>query len=271
MPIHVRVLEIRESFGVDSLVFTSRPDPGPGSGEVVLRMCALSLNYRDRLVIDGFDRWRPTVPRIPVSDGVGIVAAAGRHVSRVKEDDRVVPIFYPGWIDGGPAPAKLRSAPGGAAADGLYAEHVVVHESSVVAVPSHLTHEEAATVPCAGVTAWNGVAEGRPPRADETVVVLGTGGVALFALQFACGFGARVIVTSSRHEKLARAQALGAAAGINYRTTSDWPQAVRDLTNGQGGGSRDRYRGITCGRRQRHPRGRNDRLHRPVRSNNISC
>jgi NADPH:quinone reductase-like Zn-dependent oxidoreductase len=230
----MRVLEVRKPFGIDSLVFTSRPDPVPGPREIVFRPHALSLNYRDRLVIDGFDRWRPTASRIPLSDGSGVVVATGPDVSRVKEGDRVTPIFYPSWIDGEASLARLQKPPGGAIADGLYAEYTVLHESSVVTVPAHLRHVEAATLPCAAVTAWNAVAEGWRPRAGDAVVVLGTGGVALFALQFANLLGARTIVTSSSDAKLARARALGAHAGINYRQTPGWPDAVRDLTGGEG-------------------------------------
>lgn len=230
----MRALEIREPFGLDSAVYTTRPDPAPGPREVVLRVSALSLNYRDRLVVDGIDRWRPREPRIPVSDGVGVVVATGGAVTRVGEGDRVAPIFYPRWIDGPPAAEKMEGALGGAAADGLYAEYVVADEAAVVAVPEHLADEEAATLPCAGVTAWNGVAEAASLREGDTAVVLGTGGVALFALQFAKLLGARVIVTSSSDAKLARARALGADDGINYRTTPDWPRAVRELTDGRG-------------------------------------
>ena len=230
----MKALEVREPFGVDSLVLTSRPDPVPGPHDVVLRLHALSLNYRDHLVIQGVDRWRPTAPRIPMSDGAGVIVATGLAVSRVKEGDRVAPIFYPRWIDGGPTPGGLEKPLGGAVADGIGAEYAVVHESSVVTLPSHLTYEEAATLPCAAVTAWNGVAERTRPRAGDTVVVLGTGGVALFALLFAQSFGARVIVTSSSDAKLARARDLGAAERINYRTTPDWPKQVREMTQGEG-------------------------------------
>ena len=230
----MRVLEVREPFGVESLVFTERPDPVPGPGQVVVELRALSLNYRDRLVIDGFDRWRPTSPRIPVSDGAGVIAATGQGVSRVTTGDRVAPIFYPHWLEGGPTPTKMTGALGGAIADGLYADAVVMHESEVVLLPSQLTFEEAATLPCAALTAWQGVAERTQVRARDTVVVLGTGGVALFALQFARASGARVIVTSSSDEKLARARNLGAEAGINYRTHADWPTQVDHLTGGRG-------------------------------------
>jgi NADPH:quinone reductase-like Zn-dependent oxidoreductase len=230
----MRVLEAREPFGIDALTFTTRPNPVPGPRDVVVQLTALSLNYRDHLVVDGINRWRPPGPRIPVSDGAGVIIGCGAEVTRVKVGDRVAPIFYPMWIDGGPAPEKMDVSLGGSRADGLYAEYAVIDEQSVVRVPSHLTDEEAATLPCAAVTAWNAIAEGTPLREGNTVVVLGTGGVALFAMQFAQLFGARVIVTSSSDAKLERARDLGASAGINYRTTPDWPRQLRELTDGRG-------------------------------------
>ena len=230
----MRVLEAREPFGIDSLTFTTRADPTPGPRDIVVQMKALSLNYRDHLVVDAVGRWRPRGPRIPVSDGAGVVVARGPDVTRVREGDRVAPIFYPMWIDGPPAAEKMDVSLGGAMFDGLYAEYAVMDEAAVAHVPSHLTDEEAATLPCAAVTAWNAIAEGTPLRQNDTVVVLGTGGVALFALQFARLFGARVIGTSSSDAKLARARELGASAGINYRTTPDWPGQVRELTDGRG-------------------------------------
>ena len=230
----MRVLEAREPLGIDSLVFASRPEPAPGPRDLVVRLKALSLNYRDHLVIDGVGRWRPPEPRIPVSDGVGMVVDVGPAVTRFATGDRVAPIFYPRWINGPASSAKMESALGGAGTDGVYAEYVVVDETAAVAVPPHLGDEEAATLPCAGVTAWNAVAEGVPLREGETVVVLGTGGVALFALQFAKLLGARVVITSSSDAKLARARELGADDGVNYRATADWPRAVRELTGGEG-------------------------------------
>jgi len=229
----MKVIEIHDKFGVDALKLVERPEPVPGPGQVVLKMKAFSINYRDLLVVNGVGRWKPPLPRVPLSDGVGIVAATGSGVSRVKVGDRVAPIFYPKWLEGRVAAEKMEQALGGAAADGVLAEYTLFDEASLVLMPAHLTDEEAATLPCAGVTAWNAVfLEDIKP--GDSVVVLGTGGVSLFALQFARFLGARVIVTSSSDQKLARAKELGAAAVINYKTTPDWPAAVMKLTNGVG-------------------------------------
>jgi NADPH:quinone reductase-like Zn-dependent oxidoreductase len=165
---------------------------------------------------------------------VGIVTATGNGVSRVKVGDRVAPIFYPKWLEGRVAAEKMGQALGGAAADGVLAEYTLVDQASLVHVPAHLTDEEAATLPCAGVTAWSALISFGDIRPGDSVVVLGTGGVALFALQFARLLGARVIVTSSSDHKLSRARELGAAAGINYKLTPDWPGAVVELTGGVG-------------------------------------
>lgn len=230
----MKVIELHDPFGVDGLKLVERPDLVPGPGQVVLKMRAFSINYRDQLVVNGVGRWKPSLPRIPLSDGVGIVAATGDGVSRVKIGDRVVPIFYPNWLDGQAAAEKMGQALGGATTDGVLAEYTLVDQASLVCVPAHLTDEEAATLPCAGVTAWSALSTFGAIRPGNTVVVLGTGGVALFALQFARLLGARVIVISSSDDKLARAKKLGAAAGINYRLTPDWPRAVMELTEGGG-------------------------------------
>jgi|SRR5690349_8912833 len=148
----MRVLEVHEPFGVDALAFVDRPEPEPRPGEVVLRMQALALNYRDLLVVDGVNRWRAPGARVPISDGVGEVIALGHGVTRVRIGDRVAPVFYPGWIDGGPAAEKMQAALGGAALDGVCAEYVVAHESSVVLLPNGLSDVEAATLPCAAVS-----------------------------------------------------------------------------------------------------------------------
>jgi len=229
----MRVIEIGGKFGIDSLKVVERPEPVPGPGQIVLKVQAVSLNYRDLLVVNGVNRWRPASARIPVSDAVGIVEATGSGISRVKQGDRVAPIFYPKWLEGEVSPEKLVFPLAGAVADGLLAEYVVVEETSAVLVPPHLSAEEAATLPCAGVTAWNAVVFASRFGPGDTVVVLGTGGVSLFAMQFAKMLGARVIVTSSSDQKLARAAQLGASAGINYAST-DWPQAVLEITEGVG-------------------------------------
>lgn len=230
----MKVVEIRDGFGVGSLKLAERPDPVPGTGQVVLKMKAFSINYRDLLVVNGVGRWKPPLGRVPLSDGVGIVAATGNGVSRVKVGDRVAPIFYPKWLDGRVASEKMGQALGGAAADGVLAEYTLFDESSVADVPAHLTDEEAATLPCAGVTAWSALIPFGDFSPGESVVVLGTGGVSIFALQFARFRGARVMVTSSSDQKLARAKELGAAAMINYKATPDWPKAVVELTEGVG-------------------------------------
>jgi len=232
--VDVRVIELKNGYGIDALTVSERPDPVPGPNQIVLELRALSLNYRDLLVVEGTGRWRAPLPRIPVSDGVGVVVDTGPGVSRVKAGDRVSPAFYPAWIDGEPDPEKMASPLGGAVADGLMAQYAVAHEDAVVRVPAGLSDEEAATLPCAAVTAWNAVVCRGRIKPGDTVVTLGTGGVSLFSLQFAGMLGARVIITSSSDEKLARARGLGAAAGINYRKRLDWPTAVLELTGGAG-------------------------------------
>src|SRR6266404_4688119 len=230
----MKAIEIHDNVGVDSLRLVDRPEPVPGPRQVMLKMKAFSINYRDLLVVSGVGRWRPPLGRVPVSDGVGIVVAAGTDVSRVKIGDRVSPIFYPKWLEGRVAAEKMMHALGGAAADGVLAEYTVFDEASVVRVPAHLTDEEAATLPCAGVTAWNALLSVGDITPGDSVVVLGTGGVSIFALQFAKFRGARVIITSSSDQKLARVKEFGADAVINYKTTPDWPKAVAELTDGLG-------------------------------------
>ena len=230
----MKAFEIRDSFGADSLKLVERPEPTPGPGQVLLKMKAFSINYRDLLVVDGVGRWKPPLGRVPLSDGVGTVAATGRAVWRVKVGDRVAPIFYPKWLGGRAAAEKMGQALGGAAADGVLSEYTVFDETSVVHVPAHLSDEEAATLPCAAVTAWNGLLTFGDITPGDSVVVLGTGGVSTFALQFARFHRARVIATSSSDQKLARAKELGAAAVINYRINPHWAKVVVELTNGVG-------------------------------------
>ena len=227
----MRVWQISE-FGVDSLEFTQRPTPKPGPGEVLVKVHAVSFNYRDLLMVKGLYNPKLKLPRIPCSDGAGEVTAIGEGVTAWKRGDRVAGIFMQNWLDGPPTPAKVKGALGGDI-DGMLAEYVVLPESGLVAVPHHLTFEEAAALPCAAVTAWNAlaVADLKP---GSTVLIQGTGGVSIFALQFAKLMGARVLGISGTPAKLERVRALGLDAGLNYREISDWDRWVLDETGGEG-------------------------------------
>lgn len=220
--------------GSDELRRVERPDPQPGPGQVRIRVRAASLNYRDQAVVTGtYFGGIVSDDTIPLSDGAGEVAAVGAGVTRFKPGDRVAATFFQTLPSGPPfgAGASLGAPP----LDGMLAEQVVLYEDGVVAVPKGFSFEEAACLPCAAVTAWHALARaGRPVRAGDTVLVLGTGGVSTFALQFAKAAGARVIATSSSDEKLARVKALGASDGINYKRVPDWEKAVLDATGGRG-------------------------------------
>lgn len=229
----MKVYELQGNFGIDSLTLTERPEPQPGGGQVLLKMRAWSLNYRDLLVVKGTYHPKLRLPFTPLSDGVGEVVAVGEGVSRVKAGDRVAGIFMQKWIDGQLTEAKAKSSLGGAVA-GLAAEYVVLDAEGVVPIPEHLTDEEGATLPCAAVTAVHALVYASDVKAGDTVLIQGTGGVALFALQFSKALGARVIATSSSDVKLARLLQLGASAGINYKTTPKWGDRVRELTGGIG-------------------------------------
>ena len=208
-----------------------RPEPKPGPHDVLVRMRAAALNYRDHAIITGKYRYDLDRETIPCSDGAGEVVAVGGTVTRFKVGDRVIPTFFQIWIDG--TPPKNRSALG-APLDGTLAEFVVLHEDGWVAMPKSLSFQEAATLPCAGPTAWNALMRGNPVKPGDTVLCLGTGGVSMFALQFARAAGARVIVTSSSDEKIVRARKLGASDGVNYKTHPDWEKEVLALTGGRG-------------------------------------
>ena len=224
---------IQAPFGIDALKLTDLPVPQPGPGQILVRIRAVSLNYRDLLVIQGV--WRPAVPRIPASDGVGEIVAIGEGVQRFKMGDRVAGIFFPGWIDGDATPEKLQAPSlGGSGADGTLAELMVFDEETVVQVPEHLSDEEAATLPLAGVTAWHAIVRRSGVKQGDMVLVQGTGGVSLFALQFAHRAGASVIVTSSSDEKLSRAMELGAADSINYKESPNWDERALELTRNRG-------------------------------------
>jgi NADPH:quinone reductase-like Zn-dependent oxidoreductase len=224
--------EVKE-FGIDNLAFNERPEPRPAAGEVLLKMRAFSLNYRDLLVVRGQYNPKMRLPIVPLSDGVGEVVAVGEGVTRVKLGQRVAGLFMQQWLGGELTEAKAKSSLGGGGT-GLFAEYVVLHQDGVIAVPEHLSDEEAATLPCAALTAWHALVSAGGLKAGDTVLVQGTGGVSIFALQFARLGGARVIATSSSDAKLERAAQLGASDGINYNTTPDWDKRVRELTGDVG-------------------------------------
>ena len=229
----MKVYAITDGFGLENLRQVERTQPEPGPGQVLLKIKAASLNYRDLLVVKGAYNPKMPLPRVPCSDAVGEVVAMGPGVSRVKTGQRVAGLFMPGWLDGELDDTKAKTALGGSV-DGLLAEYAVLDESALVAVPAHLSDEEAATLPCAAVTAWNGLVVSGGVKPGDTVLIQGTGGVSLFALQFAKMAGARVIATSSSDDKLARVKAMGAVEGINYRTVTEWGEEVRRRTGNRG-------------------------------------
>lgn len=228
-----RVAVIEETFGIDRIRIQRKNKPLPGAGEVQVRIHAASLNFRDYLVATGRYNPKMPLPRVPLSDGAGEVAAVGEGVTRVKAGDRVAGIFHQTWLAGEYEEIYGKSSLGGAI-DGVLADYAVFHESGLVHIPSHMSYPEAATLPCAAVTAWNALVSQGHVKAGDSVLVQGTGGVSMFALQIAKLNGARVIATSSSDEKLARARALGADETINYKQTADWDKAARKLTGGLG-------------------------------------
>ncbi|MDF1721660.1 MAG: NAD(P)-dependent alcohol dehydrogenase [Minwuia sp.] len=228
----MRAWEIISGGGVDTLNLADRATPDPGPGQVRVRMNANSINYRDLTTIEDPISRKLPFPTVPNSDGAGVVTAAGAGVS-LREGDRVTSCFFEDWTAGEISAAAMASALGGAR-QGVLAEEVILPERGVIATPDHLTDAEAATLPCAALTAWHALTLPRPITAGETVLLLGTGGVSVFAQQFCTMMGARTIVTSSSDAKLAKMVELGANRTINYRTNPDWDAAVLDLTGGVG-------------------------------------
>lgn len=229
----MRVFEIQDNFGLDNLKMTERDEPVPGPGDVRLRMRAASINYRDLLMTLGHYNPRQPLPLIPCSDGVGDVVEVGDGVTRVAVGDRVATSFFQTWFDGPPTKEKTNGTLGGPL-DGALAEEMVLSQEGVVPVPEHLSDLEAATLPCAALTAWSALVEQGSVGAGDTVLVQGTGGVSIFALQIARILGARVIVTSSSQSKLDRASELGAWRTINYVEDPKWEKTVRQVTGGDG-------------------------------------
>ncbi len=229
----MKAWEIHNRFGIDSLTLVDKADPKPGPGQVLLKMSAWSLNYRDLMVVKGLYNPKLRFPFTPLSDGVGTVSAIGDGVTRVKVGERVAGCFCQRWLDGPLDDAKAKSALGGGQ-QGMLAECIVLHEDGVVPVPAHLSDPQAATLPCAALTAWNALIASGNIKAGDTVLIQGTGGVSLFALQFAKLQGARVIATSGHDDKLARVLKMGASDGINYKQTPEWGDKVRECTGGIG-------------------------------------
>jgi len=226
-----------KQFGIENLQPNELPELQIIPDTVLIKVHAVSLNYRDLMVVKGLYNPRMALPRIPCSDGAGEIVAVGEGVTRVKVGDRVCGIFMQRWLDGPLTAEKSKVALGGDT-DGMLAEYALLHNEGVVRFPEHLTYEEAATLPCAGVTAWNALHHAgdptRPALPGETVLIQGTGGVSLFALQFAKLLGAKVVGTSSSDEKLARATTLGLTDGCNYKQRSDWSKWATEITRGEG-------------------------------------
>jgi len=229
----MKVYEIQSNAGIDALALVDRSKPKPAAGEVLVQVKATSLNYRDLLVIEGAYGAGQKYPLIPMSDGAGEVVAVGKGVTRVKIGDRVAATFFQDWIYGSLTREQMKSDLGGGI-DGMLAEYVVLHQDGLVILPDHLSYAEGATLPCAAVTAWHGLVTKGNISPGDSILLLGTGGVSIFALQFAKIHGARAIATSSSDEKLARIKQLGADETINYKTTPDWEKQVYQLTNGTG-------------------------------------
>ena len=231
----MRVFQIEGDWGMDNLRLSERPRPEPGPGQVLVEMHMASLNARDLIVPErGYGRATGELPLIPVSDGVGKVCAIGDGVTHIKTGMRVCPTYFQDWPGGEPTPARFQSSLGGPL-DGVMADVVCLSEQGVVEVPAYLSDAEAATLPCAALTAWSAIVTHGKIKAGDKVLIQGTGGVALFALAFAKLHGAHVTVISSSDEKLKRARDMGADETINYRETPDWARASRAITADRGG------------------------------------
>lgn len=224
---------VKQQQGFSLQLREGAPIRAPAAGEVVVRVRATSLNRRDIMVMRGFYPVGPRETLVPLSDGAGEIVAIGPGTTRCKVGDRVAAIFFQNWFDDRPTAATAASAMGGAI-DGMLAEYVTLSEQGVVTLPAEMTFEEGATLPCAAVTAWNGLVTRGGLRSGDHVLLQGTGGVSVFGLQFAVAAGAKAVITSSSDSKLERARTLGASAAINYRSTPEWAPAVRAATGGLG-------------------------------------
>ncbi|MEY2937340.1 MAG: hypothetical protein RL033_8089 [Pseudomonadota bacterium] len=229
----MRVYELRGP-GLDQLRCVDRPKPEPGPGQVLVRVCAASLNYRDLLIAEGrYGRLPIHYPLVPLSDAAGEVVTVGDGVTRVAAGDRVATSFFQDWLEG-PLDARKAATALGGAIDGVLAEYVLLQADGVVQLPPSLSFEQGCTLPCAGVTAWVSLIEHGKLEPDQSVLLQGTGGVSILGLQIAKAVGARVFITSRSDEKLARAASLGADGLINSEKLPDWDVGVRELTIGRG-------------------------------------
>lgn len=228
----MKAFEINE-FGIENLSLVNREMPEARGTQVLVKIRAVSLNYRDLMMVKGAYNPKLKTPLVPFSDGAGEVVAVGESVTKWKVGDRVCPIFMQGWHDGAIDFHKARTALGGDA-DGVLREFGVFDEAGLVAFPNHFSYEEAATLPCAGVTAYNALYCSGGIKPDDSILVQGTGGVSIFALQLASVLGCRVFVISSSDEKLKRAAELGATDLINYKTDPDWDKTIIDATEKRG-------------------------------------
>lgn len=233
LPPLVRAYHLTSGAGIDGLTLRTQEPRPPGPGEVAVAVHATSLSFRELLILRG--RYvLPVKPDVtPVSDGAGEVVAVGPGVRRVRPGDRVTATLFPRWLDGPLDATRLPQL--GGSLDGMLTELAVLPEDALVPVPAHLSYAEAATLPCAAVTAWNALTgDGRPLRRGQTVLTTGSGGVSLFAVQFAKLLGARVVATTGHRDKEQRLRDLGADEVVNYRAMPDWDRTVRDLTGGRG-------------------------------------
>ncbi|MFC3070655.1 zinc-dependent alcohol dehydrogenase family protein [Phenylobacterium soli] len=231
----MRSLQVTEPWGLDRLEVVDLPDPTPGPGEVLVRMRAVSLNYRDFLMVNGIYGRAPSASGavIPFSDGCGVVEAIGPGVTRFKVGDRVATLFFQGWISGPPTLEKISTALG-FPIPGAGRELGVFSQEGLSKVPDFLTDQQVACLPCAALTAWRGLFEDARLKPGDTAVLQGTGGVSIFGLQFAHAAGLKTIITSSSDDKLKRAAELGADVGLNYKSDPEWSKGVRAATGGVG-------------------------------------
>lgn len=226
----MKVYELQGPNGIEGMRLVEKPVPNPGPGQVLVGLKAATLNYRDLLTVKGGYGSRQKFPLVPLSDGAGVVEAVGANVSRLRVGDRVIGSFFEGWLGGDPDEEKMHTALGGAL-DGVLAEYRLFPEHAIVKTPEHLSDVEAAALPCAGLTAWSAVVKLGDVKPGQTVLTQGTGGVSIFALQFAKMSGARVISTSSSDAKIERLKSLGADLTVNYKATPNWGKVARQATS----------------------------------------